>query len=87
MNNREGLTKLMTYRVAHRSKRDDARFEKFYDFEGPDDATMKMLTDNFAKWMANPASFWGWNIDTALPVGDPRAYIVESFMQSSHEGC
>lgn len=87
MSDRPGTKRLMKYRVEKRDKRDKDRFEHFFRYEGPDSNTKSMLIECFERWNSTPASFWGWEVDAAFPVGDPQAYAVGSFMLSDHDGC
>lgn len=78
MNERSGLRKRMVYRVAPRYKRDAARLGQIIEYKGPGLKTLSLLTEGYAQWMRAPYTFWGWRID---PVGDPQAYVVDSFMR------
>lgn len=78
MTERAGVRERMVYRVAKRNKRDAARIKQFDGYNGPDPNTLSLLTERHAPWMSAPNAFWGWAID---PVGDPQAYVVDSFMR------
>lgn len=78
INERPRLRKQMLYRAEPKDKRDAARINQISKYRGPDPKTMSFLTEGYAQFMSAPNNFWGWQID---PVGDPQAYVVDSFMR------
>lgn len=46
------------YRIHKRGTREASRVNKFFSYEGPDDATLQLLSAHEPLWMAQPLSFW-----------------------------
>ena len=52
------LSRQVEYRVAEKNHGDKARFRKFLTYEGPDEATLTLLSKYERQWAEDPDTFW-----------------------------
>lgn len=82
------IKKRMKWRVQKRDQNDKSRFEEFFAYDGPDFGTLKLLEEQYEKWMKCPILFWhdsGFE-KPGSEIIDPEAHVVECYMRPKRDG-
>jgi hypothetical protein len=76
------LSRLVRFNIKQKNHGDKSRFDKFFQFSGPDQVTRALLGQHSTVWMNNPDSFWNNSSINFTSYPDPQMQIVGTYVQA-----
>jgi len=81
MSENKALRKLMPLQVKEKNRNDKRQYSRIFQYQGPDDETMILLTECCVHWWQNPSTFWERPLPKIVNSIDAQAHIIGCYLQ------